>query len=62
MTHHNKGEHSGEHLKGRMKEAVGDLTEDKGLQREGKVDQTSANIKDKVDDASDRMKEPVHKR
>lgn len=62
MTHHNKGEHSGEHLKGRMKEPVGDLTEDKGLQREGKVDQTSANIKDKVDDASDRMKEAVHKR
>ena len=32
-------EHKGEEMKGRMKVAVGDVTGDKGLQREGKMDQ-----------------------
>lgn len=54
-------DHKGEELKGRAKEAVGDLTGDKGLQREGKVDQASAATKDKVDDASDKIKDVVNK-
>ena len=33
-------------LKGRVKEAAGDLTDDKDLQREGKVDQASGAVKD----------------
>src|SRR5690348_15851608 len=38
-------------LKGRAKEAVGDMTGDKDLQREGKVDRATGAAKDKVDDA-----------
>ncbi len=45
--------------KGRIKEAAGDLTDDKDLQREGKVDQASGKAKDKIDDASDKAKELV---
>ena len=53
-------EHKGEELKGRLKEAGGDLTGDKDLQREGKVDQSSAKIKDKVGDAADKVKDAVN--
>ena len=46
-------------LKGRAKEAVGDLTDDRDLQREGKADQASGKIKDKVDDAKDWIEDKV---
>lgn len=42
-------------MKGRAKEAAGDLTDDEGLEREGKVDQAGAKIKDKVDDVKDKV-------
>ena len=45
-----------EDLKGRAKEAAGDLTNDKDLEREGKVDQASATVKDKVGDVADKVK------
>jgi uncharacterized protein YjbJ (UPF0337 family) len=44
---------------GRAKEAVGDLTGDKDLQREGKVDQASGKAKDAVDKASDKAKDAL---
>ena len=44
-----------EDLKGRAKEAAGDLTNDKGLKNEGKVDQAGAAIKDKIDDVKDKV-------
>jgi uncharacterized protein YjbJ (UPF0337 family) len=53
-------DHTGEELKGRVKEAVGDLTGDKGLQREGKVDQASAATKDKVDDVTSKLEDVVN--
>ena len=43
-------------LKGRAKEAAGDLTNDSGLKNEGKVDQAGAKIKDKVGDLLNRDK------
>ncbi len=43
----------------RIKEAVGDLTGDKDLQREGKVDQTAGKAKDVVDNASDKVKDKL---
>jgi len=46
-----------EDLKGRAKEAVGDLTNDDDLKREGKVDQASATVKDKVGDVADKVKD-----
>jgi uncharacterized protein YjbJ (UPF0337 family) len=44
-------------LKGRAKEAVGDLTDDDELKREGKVDQAAGSVKDKVGDVADKVKD-----
>lgn len=48
-------------LKGRAKEATGDLTDDKDLQREGKVDQGKAEVKDKAGDAADKVGDTINK-
>jgi uncharacterized protein YjbJ (UPF0337 family) len=45
--------------KGRVKEAAGDLTQDKDLKREGKIDRATGDVKDKVGDASDKVKDVV---
>lgn len=42
-------------IKGKVKEAAGDLTDNKDLQREGKVDQGIADVKDKVGDVADKV-------
>src|SRR4051812_41328857 len=47
--------------KGRIKEAAGDLTDDKDLKREGKVDQVSGKAKDKIDDVGDKAKDLVNR-
>ena len=52
--------HKGEELKGRLKEAGGDLTGNKDLKREGKVDRGSAGVKDKVGQAADKVKDAVN--
>ena len=45
--------------KGRVKEAAGDLTGDKDLEREGKMDQAGATVKEKTGKAVDKTKEVV---
>jgi len=45
--------------KGRIKEAAGDLTDDKDLKREGKIDQATSDVKEKVGDAADKVKDTV---
>jgi uncharacterized protein YjbJ (UPF0337 family) len=45
--------------KGRIKEAAGDLTDDDSLKREGKVDKAEGSVKDKVDDAADKVKDAL---
>lgn len=45
--------------KGRVKEAAGDLTQDKDLKREGKIDRATGDVKDKVGEASDKVKDAV---
>jgi len=45
--------------KGKLKKAAGDLTGDEDLRREGKVDEASGTVKDKVGDAADKVKEAV---
>ena len=45
--------------KGRVKEAAGSLTGDQDLKNEGKVDQASGDIKDKVTGAVDSVKEKL---
>lgn len=50
-----------EDMKGRVKEAAGDVTDNDDLKREGKVDQASAKVKKKVGDVADKVKDVVHK-
>jgi len=42
--------------KGRLKEAAGDVTDDKDMKNEGKVDRATGTVKDKADDAADKAK------
>jgi uncharacterized protein YjbJ (UPF0337 family) len=55
------GDGTTDDLKGRIKEAGGDLTGDKDLKNEGKVDRASGTVKDKVGDAADRIKDAIRK-
>jgi len=48
-----------EDLKGRAKEAAGSMTDNDDLRREGKVDQTSATVKEKAEDAVDAVKDKI---
>ena len=52
--------HKGEETQGRLKEAVGDVTGDKGLQREGKLDQASAATKSAIDDVAKKAKRVIN--
>ncbi len=45
--------------KGRTKEAAGDLSGDRDLKREGKVDRASGSVKEKVSGAADKVKDAV---
>ena len=56
-------------LKGRVKEAAGDLTDNDRLKNEGKTDQAAGkvkevvdDVKDKVEDAIDNVKDRLHNR
>ena len=53
------GSGKGDNLKGRAKEAVGDLTGDRGMKREGKVDRAGGKVKEKVEEVGDRVKDAV---
>ncbi len=46
-------------VKGRIKEAAGDLTGDKDLQNEGKTDQAAGSIKEKAENAIDAVKDKI---
>ena len=46
-------------LKGRAKEAVGDLTDNPDLKREGKADRAAGKVKEVVSDAEDRLEDAV---
>jgi len=48
-----------EKMKGRVKEAVGALANDKSLKREGKIDQAAGAVKDAVEGAVDAVKHAV---
>ena len=50
-----------EDLKGRAKEAAGDLADNDDMKREGKVDQAAAGVKDKVEGAVDKVKDVLKK-
>lgn len=48
-------------LKGRAKEAAGDLTDDDSLKNEGKADRASGKIKDAIDGAADKVKDALRR-
>ena len=48
-------------VKGRVKEAVGSLTDDKALKAEGKTDRVAGEIKEKVEDAKDNVENVIDK-
>lgn len=45
--------------KGRVKQAAGDLTDDKDLEREGEVDEATGKLKDKAEDAKDKVEDAL---
>lgn len=47
--------------KGRVKEAAGDLTDNDDLKNEGKVDQATAAVKEKVSEVADKVKDVLNK-
>ena len=55
------GDQNLDDLKGRAKEAVGDLTDDDALKREGKIDRATGSVKDAVGDAADKVKDVAGK-
>jgi uncharacterized protein YjbJ (UPF0337 family) len=55
------GDGTTDDLKGRVKEAGGDLTGDKDLKNEGRVDRASGTVKDKVGDAADKVKDAIRR-
>jgi uncharacterized protein YjbJ (UPF0337 family) len=48
-----------DNLKGRAKEAVGDLTDDDDLKRDGKTDQAAGTLKDKLGKVKDWVEDKV---
>ena len=52
---------SGDKLKGNLKQTGGDLTGDKDMKNEGKVDKASGNVKDAVNSVADKAKGVVGK-
>ena len=46
-------------VKGRIKEAAGDLKDDKDLKQEGQADRASGKAKDLIDDLADKAKDVV---
>ena len=46
-------------MKGRAKEAVGDLTQDEDIKREGQRDQMGAEVKEKAEQVKDKVEDAV---
>jgi uncharacterized protein YjbJ (UPF0337 family) len=55
------GDGTTDDLKGRAKEAAGDLTDDESLKNEGRVDRGQGKAKDAVDKAGDKLKDVVNR-
>ena len=55
------GDGTTDDLKGRAKEAAGDLTGDESLKNEGRVDRGQGKVKDGVDKAGDKLKDVVNR-
>ena len=47
-------------IKGRAKEAAGDITDNDDLKREGKVDRATSSVKEKVEETVDKVRDKVN--
>ncbi|HMH92405.1 MAG TPA: CsbD family protein [Streptosporangiaceae bacterium] len=56
MSTEDKVNNKGEQLKGKVKEGVGEATNDRDLEAEGKADQISGNLKDAGEKVKDAFK------
>jgi uncharacterized protein YjbJ (UPF0337 family) len=56
MSTEDKVNNKGEQLKGKVKEGVGQATDDRDLEAEGKADQISGNLKDAGEKVKDAFK------
>ena len=56
-----KAEGKKDDLKGRVKEAAGDLTDNDDLKREGKADRTAGTVKEKLEQAKEKGEEVIDK-
>lgn len=54
------GENTDE-MKGRVKEAAGDLTDREDLEREGKLDQAKGKVKDAIDKTSEKVNDALNR-
>lgn len=57
----NEFENKAEELGGKVKEGFGDATGNDDLKNEGKADQVKADVKDKVDEAVEGVKDAANK-
>ncbi len=48
-------------LKGRVERAAGELKDDDHLKREGEIDKANANVKDRLDNAVEKVKDALHR-
>ena len=46
-------------MKGRVKQAAGDLADDPDLKREGERDEAAGKVKEKVDDVKDKVDDAI---
>jgi uncharacterized protein YjbJ (UPF0337 family) len=58
-TEDEMADHRMDEVKGRAKEAVGDLTDNDDLKREGKIDRGAAGAKEKVEEVVDKVRDKV---
>lgn len=52
---------TGDKVKGRVKKAIGDLTDDRDMRRRGQIDETAGKVKDNVEKGVDRAKDAFKK-
>jgi uncharacterized protein YjbJ (UPF0337 family) len=50
---------TGDDLKGRAKEAIGDLTGNRDLKSEGQTDRAAGKVKEKLSEAKDKLEDVV---
>ena len=48
--------------KGRVKQAIGDLTDDEDLKREGEIDEVTGKVKEAIENVADKAREVVRKK